>query len=92
MIITFVCLLLLNSAQPALLYLVPATLTPVFIVSAIRGDLKAMWKGDYEVSLQGNFVLKRMVFDLIVKCVRYKFKSTAFSLFYYLHLQSLVLI
>jgi hypothetical protein len=36
LIATFVSLFLMNSAQPALLYLVPFTLVPVFVVSLIR--------------------------------------------------------
>ena len=49
LIATFVSLFLMNSAQPALLYLVPFTLIPVFVVSIIRGDFAAMWQGDYDV-------------------------------------------
>jgi hypothetical protein len=44
---TFVSLYLMKAAQPALLFLVPFTLVPVFLVSWIRGDLKAMWRGDF---------------------------------------------
>ena len=39
----------MNSAQPALLYLVPFTLIPTILVAAIRGDLTAMWVGDTKV-------------------------------------------
>ena len=52
LIATFVSLFLMNSAQPALLYLVPFTLIPVFVVSIIRGDFAAMWQGDYDVIIQ----------------------------------------
>merc|ERR1712179_571721 len=44
---TFVSLYLMKAAQPALLFLVPFTLIPVFIASLIRGDLGAMWRGDF---------------------------------------------
>ena len=44
---TFVSLYLMKAAQPALLFLVPFTLVPVFLVSWIRGDLKPMWRGDF---------------------------------------------
>ncbi len=49
LVATFISLFLMNSAQPALLYLVPFTLVPVFVVALIRGELGAMWKGDTEV-------------------------------------------
>ncbi len=39
LIATFVSLFLMNSAQPALLYLVPFTLVPVFVVSLIRSKI-----------------------------------------------------
>lgn len=44
--VTFVALWLMNGAQPALLYLVPFTLIPTYIVAAVRGEVKAMWRGD----------------------------------------------
>jgi signal peptide peptidase-like protein 2B len=44
---TFISLFVMNSAQPALLYLVPFTLIPLFVVAGICGDFGAMWKGDY---------------------------------------------
>jgi len=44
---TFVSLYLMKAAQPALLFLVPFTLVPVFIISWLRGDLAAMWRGDF---------------------------------------------
>merc|ERR550539_1417543 len=44
---TFVSLYLMKAAQPALLFLVPFTLVPVFIISWLRGDLGAMWRGDF---------------------------------------------
>merc|ERR1719369_812198 len=42
---TFVSLFVMNSAQPALLYLVPFTLIPTILVSWVRGDLPSMWEG-----------------------------------------------
>ena len=39
----------MNSAQPALLYLVPFTLIPTILVAALRGDLDTMWLGDTKV-------------------------------------------
>merc|ERR1719290_679235 len=46
LVATFISLFLMNSAQPALLYLVPFTLIPTIIVAWLRGDLPAMWEGD----------------------------------------------
>jgi len=50
MVTTFVSLFLMHSAQPALLYLVPFTLVPLYIVALIKSDLGNMWRGDYQVS------------------------------------------
>ncbi|XP_065830724.1 signal peptide peptidase-like 3 [Oscarella lobularis] len=36
-------------AQPALLYLVPCTLLPVFLLARIQGDLEQMWKDPFTV-------------------------------------------
>ena len=50
LVATFISLFLMNSAQPALLYLVPFTLLPTLAVSWLRGDLAAMWHGDTQVT------------------------------------------
>ena len=47
----------MKAAQPALLFLVPFTLVPVFIISWLRGDLAAMWRGDFA---------EVMIFELLV--------------------------
>jgi len=47
MVATFISLFVMSEAQPALLYLVPFTLIPVLLVAFIRGDLAAMWRGDF---------------------------------------------
>merc|ERR1712154_332841 len=49
LVATFISLFLMNSAQPALLYLVPFTLIPTILVAWLRGDLPAMWDGDTKV-------------------------------------------
>jgi len=49
LIATFISLFVMNSAQPALLYLVPFTLIPTILVAWIRGDLASMWQGDIKV-------------------------------------------
>jgi len=48
LVATFISLFLMNSAQPALLYLVPFTLIPTILVAWCRGDLTAMWQGDFD--------------------------------------------
>lgn len=45
LIITFIALNLMNTPQPALLYLVPATLLPLIITGLVRGDLSNLWRG-----------------------------------------------
>ena len=54
LVATFISLFLMNSAQPALLYLVPFTLIPTILVAAIRGDLDTMWLGDSKVMSISN--------------------------------------
>ncbi|KAL1417952.1 hypothetical protein MTO96_006018 [Rhipicephalus appendiculatus] len=38
---------LMNTGQPALLYLIPAILLPVILLAWCRGDLKKFWSGDF---------------------------------------------
>ncbi|XP_053537768.1 signal peptide peptidase-like 2 [Ictalurus punctatus] len=45
LILSFVCAFLMNSAQPALLYLVPFTLLFSLLVALWRSELKPYWKG-----------------------------------------------
>lgn len=45
LIVTFVGLYLMQSAQPALIYLVPFTLLPCVVLARVRGDLVQMWRG-----------------------------------------------
>merc|ERR1719220_1251107 len=54
LVATFISLFLMNSAQPALLYLVPFTLIPTIIVAWLRGDLPAMWEGDNKDEEDGD--------------------------------------
>ena len=49
LVATFISLFLMNSAQPALLYLVPFPLTPPILVAWCSGDLASMWDGDNKV-------------------------------------------
>merc|ERR1712130_1097505 len=54
LVATFISLFLTNSAQPALLYLVPFTLIPTILVAWLRGDLPAMWEGDNKAIVRRN--------------------------------------
>ncbi|GFT57891.1 signal peptide peptidase-like 2B [Nephila pilipes] len=45
LLVTFVALFLMNTAQPALLYLVPCTLLPPIILGWCRGELPTLWNG-----------------------------------------------
>jgi len=54
LVATFISLFLMNSAQPALLYLVPFTLIPTILVAWLRGDLPAMWEGDNKAVVRRN--------------------------------------
>lgn len=47
LMVTFVALYLMETPQPALLYLVPCTLIPVVFVALCRGQLRAMWRGNF---------------------------------------------
>jgi hypothetical protein len=43
-------------AQPALLYLVPCTLIPVFLLGLIRREWRLLWEGDSQVCLFSLFI------------------------------------
>lgn len=45
MVVTFLALHMMKSAQPALLYLVPCTILPTVISAWYRGHLYAIWNG-----------------------------------------------
>ncbi|EYB80910.1 hypothetical protein Y032_0397g700 [Ancylostoma ceylanicum] len=45
LIATFIALSLMNMAQPALIYLVPCTLLPIFVMAYIKGHFRLMWHG-----------------------------------------------
>ena len=51
LVATFISLFLMDSAQPALLYIVPCTLLPVMFTACVRGEFKDMWDGDRETQL-----------------------------------------
>lgn len=47
LVLTYVALMVSESGQPALLYLVPTTLGVVLPVAFVRGDLREMWSGSH---------------------------------------------
>lgn len=47
MVVTFLALIYMKMAQPALIYLVPCTLIPTHVVAAFRKQWLVMWKGHY---------------------------------------------
>lgn len=49
LVLTFISLFLMDTAQPALLYIVPCTLVPVAALALARGEFKEFWGGDSEV-------------------------------------------
>ena len=50
----------MDSAQPALLYIVPCTLLPVMFTACVRGEFKDMWDGDRETQLVSEWLGLRM--------------------------------
>lgn len=54
LLVTFAGLYLMAIAQPALLYLVPFTLIPVFVLGLVRHELKDLWNGDGQVIFIGS--------------------------------------
>ena len=62
LVATFISLFLMDSAQPALLYIVPCTLLPVMLAACARGEFRDMWDGDRETQLVSRvFVNRRTV-------------------------------
>lgn len=49
--VTFAGLYLMAAAQPALLYLVPFTLIPVFLLGLCRREFTLLWNGDKQVHI-----------------------------------------
>ncbi|VDM73484.1 unnamed protein product, partial [Strongylus vulgaris] len=59
LIVTFIALSIMSMAQPALIYLVPCTLLPIFIMACIKGHFRLLWHGaedstESTASLQRN--------------------------------------
>ena len=49
----YLSLQVFKAAQPALLYLVPFTLLPLFLMAYLKGDLNSMW---HEPFASNNYV------------------------------------
>lgn len=45
LVITFVALVVMETGQPALLYLVPCTLVTTYVIGYFRGEVKLLWNG-----------------------------------------------
>lgn len=43
--VTFLALTLMHMAQPALIYLVPCTLIPIYLLALCRGEFGKLWNG-----------------------------------------------
>ncbi|KAL3998766.1 Signal peptide peptidase family protein [Acanthocheilonema viteae] len=50
LIVTFIALTLMETAQPALIYLIPFTLGPIIILALIRKEFKLLWTGNFSKS------------------------------------------
>ena len=46
LIITFIALFAMSTAQPALIYLVPAVLIPTILLALLRGEFLSLWTGE----------------------------------------------
>ena len=58
LMVTFVGLYMMAVAQPALLYLVPFTLIPVFLLGLCRREFALLWNGDGQVKINDGYLLK----------------------------------
>lgn len=52
LVVTFVALYVMRTPQPALLYLVPATLIPTVCIAWCRGQLREIWNGSRPIPLE----------------------------------------
>ncbi|VDM21531.1 unnamed protein product [Wuchereria bancrofti] len=63
LIVTFVALTLMETAQPALIYLIPFTLGPIIILALIRREFKILWIGDFAKSENSSHVSRNSAAD-----------------------------
>lgn len=68
MIVTFAVMLLSGMGQPALLYLVPFTLTASAVVAACRGEMRQFWAGT-------TYMVRRPV-SAMLKVILYSFSQS----------------
>ncbi|VDK83197.1 unnamed protein product [Onchocerca ochengi] len=54
LIATFIALTLMETAQPALIYLIPFTLAPIIILALIRQEFKLLWTGNFSKSEESH--------------------------------------
>ncbi|XP_015795347.1 signal peptide peptidase-like 2A [Tetranychus urticae] len=54
LIVTFIALNLMNQAQPALLYLVPATLVPPLVIAWFRNEINILWYGPEPAAIEAR--------------------------------------
>ncbi|KAL3214538.1 hypothetical protein MRX96_051457 [Rhipicephalus microplus] len=71
LVVTFLALFLMKTAQPALLYLVPATLIPVVAIARCRGELNDIWYG-FKASRAHRLC---MLFTLCMFCTKLAYKA-----------------
>ncbi|XP_074660795.1 signal peptide peptidase-like 2B [Tubulanus polymorphus] len=54
LLITFIALAMMETGQPALLYLVPCTLLTTLAIGALRRELPLLWSGDKKSDVKGS--------------------------------------
>ncbi|VDD87128.1 unnamed protein product [Enterobius vermicularis] len=62
LVATFCALTVMESAQPALIYLIPFTLIPIILLSVIRGEFKLLWHGRFSKNEVCFLPLKRILY------------------------------
>ncbi|KAK6107337.1 Signal peptide peptidase family protein [Brugia pahangi] len=63
LIVTFFALTLMETAQPALIYLIPFTLGPIIILALIRREFKVLWIGDFPKSENSSHISRNSAAD-----------------------------
>ncbi|KAM3720820.1 Signal peptide peptidase-like 2B [Dirofilaria immitis] len=63
LIVTFIALTLMETAQPALIYLIPFTLAPIIILALVRREFKLLWTGNFSKSGASSDVSRNSATD-----------------------------